>query len=593
MYKYTEKFDVTVIGAGHAGCEAALASARMGAKTLLLTQDLDTIAQMSCNPSIGGIAKGQIVREIDALGGEMGKNTDASSLHYHMLNTGKGPAVHSPRAQCDKKMYQFRMKYVLEKQKNLHIVQDEASKIITKGSKLCGVETLRSSVYETKALIITAGTFLKGVVHIGKSTYRGGRYNHFPSDKLSESLKKLGFKISRLKTGTPMRINAKDVDFEKCKPQPSDNPYETFSYFNHPVKKDFGTCFITRTNKKTFQLIQKNLNKSPLYSGKIKSVGPRYCPSIEDKIVKFPHRDEHQIFLEPEGFDTLEYYVNGLSTSMPEDIQQKILSTIPALKKAQILRPGYAIEYDYCNPTQLHPTLETKKIPNLYFAGQINGTTGYEEAACQGLIASINAVLKINKKEPLILKRNQAYIGVLIDDLVTKGVDEPYRMFTSRAEYRLLLRQDNADIRLCDLGFKLGLLASKYKKPFENYKKMVEHFKQKNEQKKDFTPKPCADISPWSEKRAKKTADIDIQYEGYIERHVRQAKNLAKMDSIIIPGDFSYNVKGLLFESKQKLTQIRPENLGQASRIPGVTPPDLQLLAIHIKRRRNLKLKNK
>ncbi|MCG2724633.1 MAG: tRNA uridine-5-carboxymethylaminomethyl(34) synthesis enzyme MnmG [Elusimicrobia bacterium] len=579
MKNYPDNFKIIVVGAGHAGCEAALAAARMGTKTLLITQDLDTIAQMSCNPSIGGIGKGQMVREIDALGGEMAKIADVSAISYHMLNTSRGPAVHSPRAQCDKKIYQFSMKHILEKQPNLYIIQDEVAAIWTEGSKLKGVITRRDVKYKASAVIITAGTFLKGLIHIGLKSFPGGRYNHYPSNHLSASIKEHGIELARLKTGTPMRINGRSIDFSKCIEQKPDNPCQSFSHFARPAPAKFRSCWITHTNDEVTKIINDNLHSSPLYSGKIKSIGPRYCPSIEDKIVKFPHHKSHHIFLEPEGYNTEEYYLNGLSTSLPEDVQLKILHSIKGLEKAEILRAGYAIEYDFAYPIQLDKTLESKIVRGLFMAGQVNGTTGYEEAAAQGLMAGINAANKLKHSEPLILERKEAFIGVMIDDLITKNVDEPYRMLTSRAEYRLLLRKDNADLRLLKYGFKTGLIDKKYKKPFKLYEKSVKeiisnpHFKASKK----------TTMFPWSLETAFKEAKIQREYKTYIERNIKEAEKIKDFEHINIPDNLDFSkIKGLLLESKQKFIKVRPKNMAQASRIPGVTPSDLQLVIINI-----------
>ena len=591
MFVCEDKYDVIVIGGGHAGCEAALASAKLGAKTLLLTQSLDTIAQMSCNPSIGGIAKGQIVREIDALGGAMGRVTDCAALHYHMLNTGKGPAVHSPRVQCDKKIYQFTFKHFLELQPNLDIMQDEAVKISTSDNGVNGVLTLRNTFYHTKTVVLTCGTFLAGTIHIGTEMFKGGRYNDMPSDGLAKNLREeLHLHMLRFKTGTPMRINARGLDYSKFRLQPSDNPLQPISHFTDvkaQQQRRFLSCHITRTTLETDKILRNNFQRSAMYSGNIHGMGPRYCPSVEDKIKKFPDVTSHPLFLEPEGFHTEEYYIQGFSTSMPEDVQRALIKSVPGMEKASITRPGYAVEYDFSDPRDLFPSLESKLVPNLFLGGQINGTTGYEEAGGQGLIAGINAALKTLGKEPFVLRRDEAYIGVLIDDLVNKGVNEPYRMFTSRAEYRILLRNDNADLRLMPHAFKMGLLEEKYKVPFEKYRALCEKLIEHPGAQPAETDE---DLFPWTLEKARTHADIHNKYAGYYERNKKDAEKLAEMDNIKIPEGFdTSSVRGILFESAQKLREVKPQTLGQAGRIPGVTPADLQLLAVHIERYRRLK----
>ncbi|OGS08293.1 MAG: tRNA uridine-5-carboxymethylaminomethyl(34) synthesis enzyme MnmG [Elusimicrobia bacterium RIFOXYA12_FULL_51_18] len=599
FFDHPQDFDVIVIGGGHAGCEAALAASGMGMRTLLMTQDLDTIAQMSCNPSIGGLGKGQIVREIDALGGHMARVADLSVLSAHTLNISRGAAVRAPRAQCDKKLYQFAMKHTLELAKNLALIQDEAARVWTEGSELRGVATIRNTRYKSKTVILTTGTFLNGVIHIGLSSFRGGRYNHPPSDGMSPSLEALGLKLGRFKTGTPMRLNGRTIDFSKCEEQPPDAPPPLFSHFTKTPKRALMPCWITRTGERSAAIIKANLDKSPLYSGRIKSTGPRYCPSIEDKIVKFPHHTSHILFLEPEGFDTEEYYVNGLSTSLPEEVQLELVRSVKGLERAELMRAAYAIEYDYCLPVQLDYNLETKVLPGLFMAGQINGTTGYEEAAAQGLMAGINAALKIRKLAPFILGREEAYIGVMIDDLISKGVEEPYRIFTSRAEYRLLLRQDNADLRLMPHGFTLGLIPKRFKKNFELYKACVGALtktkggaverigKRKSGGTHSSVSKPSSDnnMAPWTRTKAESTVKIEKEYSGYITRNLREAEKMKHFEHISIPDSLELAaIKGICIESRQQFLKVRPRTLAQAARIPGVTPTDIQLLWIHLTR---------
>ncbi len=616
-----ETYDAIVVGAGHAGCEAALAIARMGHKVLLLTINVDNIAQMSCNPAIGGLAKGHLVKEIDALGGEMAKNADETAIQFRRLNTKKGPAVQGTRTQNDMYLYKRRMRRILEKQENIHIRQAMVDRLLVKDRKVYGVETHINEKFFSKTVILTTGTFLRGVIHIGLTHFPAGRMGDPPSNKLSENLMELGFKIDRFKTGTTPRLDGKTIDYSNLEVQKGDENPKPFSFSTKEIKLPQLPCYITYTTPKTHEIIREGLDRSPLYTGIIKARGVRYCPSIEDKIVKFPDRPRHQIFLEPEGLDTVEIYPNGISTSLPVDVQIKMVRSIPGLEKARIIRPGYGIEHDYINPVQIKPNLETKLIEGLFFAGQINGTTGYEEAAAQGLMAGINAVLKIRGEQPLILDRSQAYIGVLIDDLVTKGTDEPYRMFTSRAEYRLLLREDNADFRLMDIGYKLGLVDEETYKAFcEKRRKVESLIKRLNEFKirpepgiqdklKAMGTAPIKNVTSLAQllKRAeislaqlsvfdKQLKDLDsqvadeveirIKYEGYIKRQEKQVEQLKKMEEIRIPEDIDYTkVHGLTKEAIEKLSKIRPLTLGQASRIPGITPASIIALQIYMKKR--------
>ncbi len=598
------EYDILVVGAGHAGCEAALASARLGAKTALLTMNCDMVGAMSCNPAIGGVAKGQIVREIDALGGEMGRVIDETGIQFRMLNRGKGPAMHSPRAQADKKAYQFSMKFRIEKQENLTLKQETVEGLIIENDRITGIQVKGEGVYHAKAVILTTGTFLKAVMHVGEAQTEGGRAGEGTTRTVSDSLTRLGFELERFKTGTPCRLNGRTIDFSKTELQPGDENPQPFSFMTDELTQPQMPCYLTATNEKVHEVIRQNLDRAPMYSGQIDSTGPRYCPSIEDKVVRFSERDSHQIFLEPEGRTTLEYYCNGISTSLPRDVQDQMVHSIVGLENAEIMRYGYAVEYDFAPPTQLHPTLETKIIEGLYFAGQINGTTGYEEAAGQGLIAGVNAVLKLKKEEPLILDRNQAYLGVLIDDLVTKGVDEPYRMFTSRAEYRLLLRHDNADRRLTPIGMRLGLVdqerASRFQKYEEDVQKgyeVIRRLRYQGGSLEDFMKRPEVNWNTLSElspevtrldisSLAKRQVEIEVQYAGYIRRQTAEIAKLQKVQSLKVPESFDYlAIPQLRIEARQKLSKIRPVNLGQAGRVSGITPADIAVLMIYIKDR--------
>ena len=612
------KYDIIVVGAGHAGCEAAAAAANMGSKVLLATMNMGTIGQMSCNPAIGGVAKGQIVREVDALGGYTGRVTDKTMVQFRMLNRSKGPAMWSPRAQSDRFRFAEEWRLVLEKNKNVDFWQEMVSQILVNGDRVVGIKTALGVEIYSRSVVLTNGTFLNGLIHVGEKNFGGGRSGEKASKGITEQLEGLGFVSGRMKTGTPPRVDGRSLNYKNMEKQPGDSNHGFFSFLSKKKLKKQLACHITYTNSSTHECLEEGFDRSPMFNGRIKSVGPRYCPSIEDKITRFRDKERHQIFVEPEGWNTVEVYVNGFSTSLPEEIQLKALRTIKGFEKVKMFRPGYAIEYDYFPPTQLKPTLETKPIRNLFFAGQINGTTGYEEAACQGLIAGINSHNKINEKESFVLGRSDAYIGVLIDDLINKGTDEPYRMFTSRAEHRILLRQDNADLRLTELGYKIGLASEKrmvqVEKKKEGIKQITEEIKKIKIKPKDINPfLKLKDSSPIKEsksvidlikrpnihlkdlklftgkinKKAEESEQVEIntKYESYIEKEMETVDKMKRLEDSVIPENYDYKkIKSLSAEALEKLSAIRPKSIGQASRISGVSPSDVSILMVHMKK---------